>query len=53
MLIFGKMRVGGYFLLGLAGLWAQGVSIDILVPDSAAILHLESGQRGLLIPQKV
>ena len=53
MLIFGKMRVGSYFLFELAGLWAQGVGIGILVPDSAAILHLESDRKGLLIPQKV
>jgi len=51
MLIFGKMRVGKYFLFGLAGLWAQGVGIGILVPDSAAILHLESDRKGLLIPR--
>jgi hypothetical protein len=51
MLIFGKMRVGSYFLFGLAGLWAQGVGIGILIPDSTAILHLESDWKGLLIPR--
>ncbi|MDW8135098.1 MAG: hypothetical protein RMJ66_08555, partial [Bacteroidia bacterium] len=40
--------------LGLVGtglLWSQGVGIGILQPDSAAILHLESNRKGLLVPR--
>ncbi len=36
---------------GLSLLWAQGVGIGILQPDSAAILHLESTSKGLLLPR--
>lgn len=40
-----------FFLLQLpAVLWAQ-VGINILVPDSSAILHLESNDRGFLPPR--
>lgn len=39
--------------LAWAPLWlmAQGVGIGILQPDSAAILHLESTSKGLLLPR--
>jgi len=45
------MRRWWAFFLGLAALWAQGVGIGVLVPDSAAILHLESDRKGLLVPR--
>ncbi|MCS6790968.1 MAG: hypothetical protein NZ580_08325, partial [Bacteroidia bacterium] len=47
------MRRCLYGGLGLALLWAQsqGVGIGILQPDPAAILHLESTQKGLLLPR--
>jgi len=51
MLIFVKMQVWRFLVLGLAALHAQGVGIGILIPDSAAILHLESDRKGLLVPR--
>ncbi|MGQ9863927.1 MAG: hypothetical protein ACUVRD_05545, partial [Bacteroidia bacterium] len=37
--------------LFLGGLMAQGVGIGVVTPDPAAILHLESTQKGLLFPR--
>jgi hypothetical protein len=51
VLIFVKMQVWRFLVLGLAALHAQGVGIGILIPDSAAILHLESDRKGLLVPR--
>jgi hypothetical protein len=51
MPIFVKMQVWRFLVLGLAALHAQGVGIGILIPDSAAILHLESDRKGLLVPR--
>jgi hypothetical protein len=45
------MQVWRFLVLGLAALHAQGVGIGILIPDSAAILHLESDRKGLLVPR--
>ncbi|MCS7297561.1 MAG: hypothetical protein RMK19_02445 [Bacteroidia bacterium] len=47
------MRVGRISGLALVPLWlgAQGVGIGILQPDPAAILHLESSSKGLLLPR--
>ncbi|MCX7651243.1 MAG: hypothetical protein N2200_00015 [Bacteroidia bacterium] len=47
------MRVLWRYGLAWAPLWlaAQGVGIGILQPDSAAILHLESTNKGLLLPR--
>ncbi len=45
------MQVWRFLVLGLAVLHAQGVGIGILIPDSAAILHLESDRKGLLVPR--
>lgn len=44
----GKPWLGALVTLAL---WAQGVGIGILQPDSAAILHLESSSKGLLLPR--
>jgi hypothetical protein len=43
--------IGLLFLVLGGALWAQGVGIGILQPDSAAILHLESNKKGLLLPR--
>ncbi len=51
LLIFVKMRIRWVLPLGLVVVWAQGVGIGILIPDSAAILHLESDRKGLLVPR--
>lgn len=47
------MRVAIGRWLAWAPLWlsAQGVGIGILQPDPAAILHLESTEKGLLLPR--
>lgn len=37
-------------LLTAGSVWAQGVGVNILNPDSSAILHLESNEKGLLLP---
>lgn len=50
-----KWRIGFWAGLALGSLiWAQqsqGVGIGTLVPDPAAILHLESTTKGLLLPR--